>query len=57
MNHTCKCGGRIRSADETKPVVVNGRTCYQDVRVKPGFASFYCDRCNKRSEQKLRTPR
>lgn len=54
MNHTCKCGGRVRPIDILEPVIIDGRECYKDVRIKPGFASFQCDRCGKRAEQKLR---
>lgn len=56
MVHTCKCGGRMRCIDPNIPEYSTkyGRILYTTVRIKPGFATFQCDKCGKRAEQGLR---
>lgn len=57
MNPNCKCGGKFISIDNfpvcgTHPDT--GHTLYSTVRIKPGYASWECNRCGKSQTQKLR---
>lgn len=59
MNHTCKCGGRMRSIDPVVPAgkSAQGHTLYATVRLEEGKATFRCEKCGKRAQQGLRKPK
>ena len=57
MPRKCICGGRYKSADHTFIVGkdTTGRfDIYDTERIKPGYATFKCNRCGHTASQKLR---
>lgn len=57
MSPNCKCGGKFISTDIFHPCGTSpdtGHTLYSTVRIKPGYASWECNKCGKPQVQKLR---
>lgn len=53
MNTNCRCGGKFRRTDIV-PVVVNGKTLYQDT--DPLFSNWKCDGCKEVRRKGKRQP-
>lgn len=53
----CRCGGEFKSIDKVVDSGVRnrGHIVFQDVRIKPGYATRKCTNCGSLREQRLRT--
>ena len=56
MNMNC-CGTRLKSIDIIKPVLHNGMTLYETIRITKDKASWQCTVCGKIKTQGLRLPK